>query len=83
MLRICVVIIRLNGTMENHAIIVIRIGSVQTERGESMALSNYEWIIVHNDGETEKVEADSIYDVVDHCTNDEQPIAILRGELKW
>lgn len=48
-----------------------------------MALSNFEWIIVHDDGETEKVEADSIYDVVDHCTNDEQPLAIVRGELKW
>ena len=35
-----------------------------------MALSNFEWIIVHSDGETEKVEADSIYEVVDHCTND-------------
>lgn len=48
-----------------------------------MALSNFEWIIVHDDGETEKVEAGSIYEVVDHCGTDEQPVAIVRGELKW
>ena len=46
-----------------------------------MALSNYEWIIVHSNGETEKVETDSIYDVVNYCMNDEQPIAIIRSDL--
>lgn len=48
-----------------------------------MALSKYEWIIVYDDGSTEKVETDSIYNVVDYCTNDEQPAAIIRGNLSW
>ena len=49
-----------------------------------MGLSNFEWTVVHADGETETVETDSIYNVVDEkCRNDEQPIAIIRGELKW
>lgn len=65
---------------------ISELSDIQTGRerkGESMALSNFEWIIVHDDGETEKVEAGSIYEVVDHCGTDEQPVAIVRGELKW
>ena len=76
--------VRTQTTLTIHGVQMM-IGSVLTEngRGESMALSNYEWIIVHKDGETEKVEADSIYEVVDHCGTDEQPVAIVRGDLKW
>lgn len=48
-----------------------------------MGLSNFEWIIVHSNGEVETVETDCIDDVVDRgCMNDEQPKAIIRGELK-
>ena len=45
-----------------------------------MGLSNFEWIIVYSDGNTETIITDSIYNVLDEI-KEEQPIAIIRGHL--
>ena len=45
-----------------------------------MGLSNFEWIIVYNDGTTETVVTDKIEVVLEYC-KESQPIAIIRGVL--
>lgn len=47
-----------------------------------MSLSNFEWIIVYNNGETEKVVTDEIEEVVLEYCKESQPVAIIRGELR-
>ena len=46
-----------------------------------MSLSNFEWIVVHNDGTSETVIADCIEEVLQSTEIEEQPIAIIRGRL--
>ena len=46
-----------------------------------MALSNFEWIIVHDDGTSETVIADCIEEILYKADVEEQPIAIIRGAL--
>ena len=50
-------------------------------RSDKMALSNFEWIIVHNDGTSETVIADCIEEILYKADVEEQPIAIIRGAL--
>ena len=46
-----------------------------------MSLSNFEWIVVHEDGTSETVVADCIEEVLDKANVEEQPIAIIKGSL--
>ena len=48
-----------------------------------MALSNFEWIIIHGDGSSETVIADCIEEVLDKGNVEAQPIAIIKGDLQW
>ena len=48
-----------------------------------MALSNFEWIIVHDDGTSETVIADCIQEVLEKAEVEAQPIAIIKGDLQW
>ena len=48
-----------------------------------MALSNFEWIIVHDDGSSETVIASCIEEVLDKANVEAQPIAIIKGGLSW
>ena len=48
-----------------------------------MALSNFEWIIVHEDGSSETVIAECIEEVLNKADVEAQPIAIIRGSLSW
>ena len=51
--------------------------------GTEVSLSNYEWTVVHDDGQVERISSDCIEEVVEKlCVNDPQPVAIVRGELK-
>ena len=44
-----------------------------------MSLSQFEWVIVHEDGSSDVVVSDCIDDVIE-STSDAQPIAIIRGK---
>ena len=46
-----------------------------------MSLSNFEWIVVYDDGTSETVVADCIEEVLEKAKVEEQPIAIVRGRL--
>lgn len=49
-----------------------------------MGLSSYGWIIIYDDGTTQKVYAESIYDLIDKINfYNEQPRAIIKGETEW
>lgn len=48
-----------------------------------MALSDFEWIIVHDDGSSEAVIADCIEEVLNKANVEAQPIAIIKGSLAW
>ena len=48
-----------------------------------MSLSNFEWIVVHNDGSCETVIASCIEEVLDKANVEAQPIAIIKGSLSW
>ena len=48
-----------------------------------MALSNFEWIVVHDDGSSETVIADCIEEVLDKANVEAQPIAIIKGSISW
>ena len=46
-----------------------------------MSLSNFNWIIVYDDGITETVYTDTIYSILDILElKDSQPIAIIRSD---
>lgn len=48
-----------------------------------MGLSSYGWIIIYDDGTTQEVYAESIYDLIDKVNfYSEQPRAIIKGELE-
>ena len=47
-----------------------------------MGLSNFEWIIVYNDGTTETIVTDEIEEVVLEYCKESQPVAIIRGDLR-
>ena len=48
-----------------------------------MSLSNFEWIVVHDDGTSETVIATCIEEVLDKANVEAQPIAIIKGSLCW
>ena len=48
-----------------------------------MSLSNFEWIVVHDDGTSETVVASCIEEVIDKANVEPQPIAIIKGSLQW
>ena len=48
-----------------------------------MSLSNFEWIVVHDDGSSETVIANCIEEVLDKANVEAQPIAIIKGSLSW
>ena len=49
-----------------------------------MGLSSYDWIIIYDDGTTQKIYAESIYDLIDKINfYNEQPRAIIKGETEW
>ena len=46
-----------------------------------MSLSNFEWIVVHDDGFSETVIASCIEEVLEEANVEAQPIAIIKGSL--
>ena len=46
-----------------------------------MSLSNFNWIVVHEDGTSETVIADCIEEVLEKAEVEAQPIAIIKGGI--
>ena len=48
-----------------------------------MALSNFEWIVVHDNGSSKTVIASCIEEVLEKANVEAQPIAIIKSSLSW